>query len=579
MRVNVKKYNELLQCNDDYSVVLKKILYKYQGVSSLIIDFPTGIYHFYPDHAMSKELYVSNTVGSNLAYKEKKIGLLLEKMQNVTISGNNSLFIFHGKMTTWTFLDCKNVRIENLTIDYQVPTCVDIIVSPIDSYRLSVEIPLEYQYRIEGNKIYWISDYSPYTGEPYWQECNEMAYTQVFKKDSQISYRTNNLLFDNLIEIVEVDKNKLIFTYSDSVKNINGTTIYQMRQTLRDHPGALIMESKNIVLENLNINYLHGFGIVAQCSEDIEISNCVFQAPSYSQRKTASYADFLQISSCKGDISIHHNIFDNPHDDAINIHGTFLEVSEILSKNKIKVSFMHEETAGFPNFFIGDEICFIDKNTLVSKEDVFVIEDIEGPNGKESRGSEDCLRNIILTLDRDIPDYIRVNEFVVENKTLIPNVQIFNNEFVNIPTRGVLVTTSGKVDIYQNKFHKIEMPAIYISSDANNWYESGNIKNVNIVNNVFVEQNHLQDKTYSIIKVEPIIKIVKPMDYVHKTLNINHNLFYLKDGNVLNAKSVNEINLNDNTFYLTDYSSKKNKIEEMVKLYHCNMTEKNNYLE
>lgn len=41
------------------------------------INFPEGEYHIYPDTIEPRELYVSNTVGTNQAYKMKKIGFYL----------------------------------------------------------------------------------------------------------------------------------------------------------------------------------------------------------------------------------------------------------------------------------------------------------------------------------------------------------------------------------------------------------------------------------------------------------------------------------------------------------------------
>ena len=67
---------------------------------NVVLDFPTGRYDIYPDRAEERELYISNTVGANQDHKMKKIGILLEDMDNVTVDGNDSLFMFHGKMTT-----------------------------------------------------------------------------------------------------------------------------------------------------------------------------------------------------------------------------------------------------------------------------------------------------------------------------------------------------------------------------------------------------------------------------------------------------------------------------------------------
>lgn len=73
------------------------------------IEFPKGEYHIYPEYAPKRDLYVSNTVGADQNYVTKTIGILLEDMKDVTIEGNDSLFMFHGKMTVLSTIDCENI--------------------------------------------------------------------------------------------------------------------------------------------------------------------------------------------------------------------------------------------------------------------------------------------------------------------------------------------------------------------------------------------------------------------------------------------------------------------------------------
>ncbi|MFR2835978.1 MAG: hypothetical protein ACLTCI_03940 [[Clostridium] nexile] len=54
-------------------------------------------------------MYISNTVGTNQTYKDKKIGILIENMDNVRVEGKDSLFMFHGKMTTFASVCSENV--------------------------------------------------------------------------------------------------------------------------------------------------------------------------------------------------------------------------------------------------------------------------------------------------------------------------------------------------------------------------------------------------------------------------------------------------------------------------------------
>ena len=63
-----------------------------------------------PDRAEERELYVSNTVGADPEYKNKKIGILVEDLSHITIEGNDSHFIFHGKMTVFATIRSEIIR-------------------------------------------------------------------------------------------------------------------------------------------------------------------------------------------------------------------------------------------------------------------------------------------------------------------------------------------------------------------------------------------------------------------------------------------------------------------------------------
>lgn len=85
----------------------------------ITLDFPKGVYHFYPDRAEERELYVSNTVGAAPEYKNKKIGILVEDLSHITIE-ENEIHYSEKNQELYALKDCRNVQIrenkENLTL-------------------------------------------------------------------------------------------------------------------------------------------------------------------------------------------------------------------------------------------------------------------------------------------------------------------------------------------------------------------------------------------------------------------------------------------------------------------------------
>ncbi|NBH15409.1 DUF1349 domain-containing protein [Lachnospiraceae bacterium] len=535
----------------DNAMAIKKVIDAAKKAEGpVVIDFPKGEYQIYPDKIEARELYITNTVGTNQSLKMKKIGFLFEDMENVTLRGNGSMFMFHGKMTTFATINSKNIKFEDFSFDFRTPTVVDVTVQSVEGNTAIMYVPECYDYSVNGTTITWKSDVSPYTGELYWTGQNGMAYKQICDIKTGLTYRGGSSLFQNVTAIEELEGHKLKFTYSSRPSDIVDGKCYQMRPTVRDHAGMFFWKSSGVTLKDINLHFLHGFGIVGQHSENLTLDHVILQTPEGSGRTTAGYADFLQMSGCKGKITVQNCSFSNPHDDPINIHGTFNEVVEKLADNKFKVRYMHGETAGFPNYFVGDEVEFVTKNNLIAVEDsIAKVIDVQGPTGEDGadKSGSGSLTDIIITLDRDLPN-IEANTHVVENITYTPEVLIQNNIFKETPTRGILVTTRKKVEIKNNIFDGMGMASIFISNDAQDWRESGAVKDVTIEGNKFYRPT----AGYAAILIGPTNPTVSTDATVHDNIKILNNEFYLQNGKVLDAKSVNGVTFSGNSIYRYD---------------------------
>lgn len=554
--IDVTKYGADPTGATDSTPAIKKAIEAAKKVTKksdtpVAIDFPEGRYDIYPDQAEERELYISNTVGTNQTYKDKKIGILIEDMDNVTVEGNDSLFMFHGKMTTFASIDSENVTFQNFEVDFQVPTVIDMTAVKKEGNEVTYYIPECYNYQVNGNSIKWMSDKSPYTGETYWTTTNSMKYTQIFDTKNGMTWRGGSP-FANISKIEDLENHHVKITYTNA-DSIQEGYCFQMRNTERDHAGTFFWQSKDVTLNDLDIRFIHGFGMVGQFSENITMKDVDFETDKASGRTTAGYADFIQMSGCKGLIDISDCTFSNPHDDPINIHGTFLQVIGISDdRTEVTVQYKHNETAGFPNYYVGDQVEFSTRGNMVpvsedGKVAVREVVKVDGPDGKGGKGSLNDLTKIKLTFDKPIPAEITANNsHVVENITYTPEVKIHDNIFKEAPTRGVLCTTRGKVEITDNMFDNMGMAAIYISNDAQGWYESGRTTDVTIKGNTFIV-NPLTAGAAGIF-VQPTNGNVNGI--VHKNMKIEDNTFFMAQSqNVLNAKCVENLTFKNNKVY------------------------------
>lgn len=557
--VNMRDYGAFANTGADAAPGIVRALEAAKRASDagkpVVVTFPQGRYDIYPDQAFKRTLFVSNTTGADTSVAEKSIGILVEGMRNVTVDGGGSQFMFHGKMTTFAAIESENVSFRNFSVDFQVPTVVDVTVESVEGKSAIVYVPECYTYRVENGGVTWSSDVSPYTGAAYWTGRNAMDYTQRFDTVRGLTWRgdtTNNPLFRNST-IAEAGAHRLKVIWASKPDEVRPGMCYQMRPTKRDHPGTFLWKCKDVTLSNLDIRFLHGFGMVGQSSENITLDDVDFQADMTRGHTTAGYADFVQMSGCKGAIEVKNCLFSNPHDDPINVHGTYLQVTRRLGDNKIEVSYQHHETAGFPSFFVGDEVEFFRKSDLLqAAPGRFAVTAVDGPDGcggsmGEGTGS---LTKIVLTFDRALPQEVQPGSCVAENVTYTPQVNIHDNVFKETPTRGILVTTRGRVRIENNRFDGMGMAAIYISNDSNSWYESGHVEDVTIAGNVF-ERGGAQA-----ILIDPTKYPTSGTQTVHRNITVKNNTFFTAAGAqtcmAVDAKSVDGLRIEHNRIWRGD---------------------------
>ncbi len=433
-------------------------------------------------------------------------------MKNVTIDGNGARLITHGEMTTFVLDSCENIVMRNFTLTSADPSVPEMTVIETGKDYITSRVHPSSHYEINDGVFRWIGK--------GWQFSGGLA--QVFYPETNITNRCESPM-SGICKAEETEAGIVRFHYEKEHPFHTGE-VYQMRHTIRNEVCGLIQRSKNVLLEDLQIYFLGNFGIVGQYSENLTYRRLWCAPEPGSGRTCAGFADFVQMSGCKGRINIEDSYFEGAHDDAINIHGTHLKVTELLDKNRIRVRFMHGQSYGFAAFSKGDKIELTDIHTLLCVEKATV---------KQTEHIDDY--EIILTLDKDISANMKnKDDIVVENVTWTPDVVIRNNYFSRLPTRGVLVTTRGKVCIENNIFYRLPMPAILISDDARSWYESGPVRDVTIRYNRFIEGG------------SPVIAIAPENNRyeggVHRNITIDSNRFKIKSGNIIEAR------LSDNIF-------------------------------
>ena len=247
---------------------------------------------------------------------------------------------------------CENISIEGLTFDYHRPTVSEFKVVAEKEGFVDLMIHKDSKYRIEEENLIWYGE--------GWTYCNRIL-------GQELNLETNDLRrLWNPIEGMRFEEISPGMVRAYGEHRVKEGHIYQLRDPYRDYAAVFTRRSKDITWKNINFHFLHGMGIVCQFSENLTFDSVAIAPDSASGRTTAAWADCLHISGCKGRILVKDCIFKGSHDDAINIHGTYLQVVEKISDKELIVKFMHHQTYGFLAVNPGDEIEFVDSASYAS---------------------------------------------------------------------------------------------------------------------------------------------------------------------------------------------------------------------
>jgi hypothetical protein len=479
------------------------------------IRFAPGEYHFYREQVFKTKLNISNT--NDTPDSLKAIALCIKASSFTDVEGSGAKLVMHGKMIE-TFIDhSEYIDIHGLTYDYHRSTVSEIKVLETGPDFADLEVNPHSWYAIRDSVLTWVGEGWQYQPISLWQELNAET------GDIQ---RVNIEMKD--LKYMETGRNRIRMRFANNPGFKKGL-IYQNRELTRDCAGMFLQRSDHIGIRKVRINFMHGMGFVSQFCGNISIDSVVVKPDSTSGLTSAAWADILHFSGCRGKILISHSYLSAAHDDAVNVHGTYLRIMGTPKPDQLLVRFMHSQTYGFDAFAPGDSVALIRHGSLLQYDSNVVIQS-QALNNKE----------FLLTLKKPLAILPEAND-VLENTSWTPQVWIHHTTMARIPTRGILVTTRKKVNIEHNLFQRTYYSAIMIADDAGSWFESGMVRDVTIRKNTFMFCG------------DPVITIspentITGTGYVHRNIVVADNVFHLKGNNVLYAKSTSGIRITGNKF-------------------------------
>lgn len=519
--------------NTNTTPAVRKALEKLKTDGGGTLVFPKGTYHFHVDGTkiVKDGLYVSN----NQDDFPKWIAMPIEGMKNVTIDGKGSTFLFHHRMMVFSIEQSENIKLKNLTIDFVRPIHSDSTITGIDENTFTLKFEPETTYKINDKGEFrflvdgqLMPDWSSYSFEG--STCRSkfnlaQGFGHKLSRCKAKEIKPGLVLFEG--------KLKPAYKINDRITH---------RHNNRNHVGIFIHQSKDTQINQVTMHHACGMGILGQRSENISIHQFAMIPSHQGGRISTAMADATHFSGCRGLIKVTNSHFKGMMDDAINVHGTTLQITEIDSKtNTVTAKFMEGQSKGFPIASPGDEIRLIDNMTLLPVGDGFY-------KVAAVKRTDELL--VQITFDQKLPASLKLKN-TVENITYTPEVIFSQNIVENNRARGMLFNTPRKCLVEKNKVTTAGS-AVLIAGDANGWFESGAVGEFGptiIRNNIFNEcLTSMFQFCHAIVSVDPIIKQVNPQQSYHRDIQIEGNHFKVFDAPLVFARSVDGLKITGNTF-------------------------------
>lgn len=472
------------------------------------VRFAPGRYDLFPDDARRKRYHISNT--NDAPDDPKAIGILIENASHVRIEGAGAKLVCRGKMIELCIDHSEDVEVSGLGFDYHRPTVSEFVVVDSTPDCADLRMHPDSTYRIDENRLTWV-------GEGW--ECPPGGRKLLAQRlDLETGYlaRCRDPLPGLLVE-----QREPLLLRCRGTHALRTGDVYQVRDTFRDCVGVFVNRSRDVRFRHLNFYFLHGMGLLCQFTRNLQLNHVSIAPDPASARTTSAWADCFHASGCAGRVVVEDCVFDGAHDDAINIHGTYLRVVDCPAENQVRVRFMHRQTYGFAAFVAGDEIEFVRGDSLETYAanrvtDAVMLDPHE----------------MLLTLEHPAPGDLREHD-AIENVTWTPQVEIRRCVVRRIPTRGFLLSSRGRTVVEDNHFIKTQMEGIHIGGDATNWYESGPVHDMTIQRNVF---DHC--RTAAIV-IKPNVSV--PEAVVHRNIRIRDNRILPQDATDVVAHNVSDL--------------------------------------
>ncbi|HEX2949773.1 MAG TPA: right-handed parallel beta-helix repeat-containing protein [Armatimonadota bacterium] len=421
---------------------IRRALMQCQGHPGARVIFPKGKFHIH---------------GSN---EPNSSGLLfdVENCQDLEIVGDGTELIGHGFTSSFRFSECHGLHVSGLTLDWEpVEFCHGRVVQ---EYNGMVDFEILPPHRVD--------DFSFIKGI--------LEYDPIRRAFAHRAYEWTNYRQGIAATVVGPNRLRVDMTGID----INGTTLQQpgthflLRQQVYGGNAFDVSRSSNVTFENMMFYSTPGFAFHAGDCHDIRLKNLSVRIRPGTGRIMSITSDATHFSCCNGTIQIENCDFEGMGDDAINIHGVYLRVTQKVNERTVIATGNGRAPGKVPS--AGDVIELTSGETMLPYDNAVI-------KHAERSGTMD----VRIEFTDPLPAALQIND-MLGNLSHISTVRVNHCSVRNNRARGFLIQTRDAI-IEENTFQSCTGAGIHVTCDNYYWYESIGCRDVVVRHNSFIDCN------------------------------------------------------------------------------------------
>ncbi|MBQ9709643.1 MAG: right-handed parallel beta-helix repeat-containing protein [Clostridia bacterium] len=393
--------------------------------------------------------------------------LKINGVNDLYLVGNNTEFVFENWCIGYNVTNCENIHFNEISTDYDPSPVVSGTVKSFDEAQKSVTISLYDEFdlsdsRYNGGTI----SYGSY-----------MEFAEDKNGELHPNYKANllyNSTGDHVANITagkyDAAANELTLTFK-TVKSVSAGTPVSVAFTMYEYATYVVEDCQNVYLEGCNIYCSAGMTFMFNSVTNSYLNRTNLMLKPGSKRLMTATADGFHGNDCCGDLFITGSIYENSHDDSINICSFYKKITQNAAKQIVcESSSVH---TNFP-IEVGDVIEVYDPATF-ERKGTYTVESVN---------------NSLLKYTIGVNKFVK-DDFsgcIVGNVTRSPKVKINDCIFRNKRNRGILLQ-SRNCDISNNAFYNIVHGAISLHSALDIFAEAIVPGDVTVTNNKFFNNN------------------------------------------------------------------------------------------